>query len=159
MLEIKRQSPTGYALFCDDIRLEASGKLTLIGLYGGGELIIFSATLPVVLPHFSILSHVLVDRTELDRPIGIQAFMPWDEKDKPSIKLEQPAGASIPYRPSEDINNDDQLMVGIFTQINLNSFEIKSVGRVRVYAVRGDEYTRLGSLFIKLSPPIQQPQT
>lgn len=38
----------GYTIFCDDIRVEAAGKLIYIGAYGGE--MILNGTLPFVLP-------------------------------------------------------------------------------------------------------------
>ncbi len=47
----------GYSIFCDDIRAEASGKLSFIGCYNG--VMFVSDAFPLILPKLCVHLHIL----------------------------------------------------------------------------------------------------
>ena len=52
MNEIRRSTPFGYTIFCDDVRNEINGKVTLVGVYAGDVIVL--GTLPVTLPKLGL---------------------------------------------------------------------------------------------------------
>nr|WP_321482871.1 hypothetical protein [uncultured Cohaesibacter sp.] len=51
------KEPTGYTIFCDDIRQEISNKLTLVGCYGSE--VVFRNEAPTVLPAFAAMVTII----------------------------------------------------------------------------------------------------
>jgi hypothetical protein len=58
-----------FCLYCDDVRQEVGGKMTLVGVYQGG--IQINAPLPVTIPQLHIVCNI---RTPIDRPFKSLAF-------------------------------------------------------------------------------------
>ncbi len=54
------------AIYCDDIRQEVGGKITVVGMYPQGSPVQFPAQGAVMLHKFCVIGHI---RTPLDRPL------------------------------------------------------------------------------------------
>src|SRR5690348_15588662 len=86
----------GHTLFCDDIRMEADGKMMFIGVYGQHMLV--HAGFPITLAKFGFGISFFQKRPVFEAELGIQIFMPQDQEDKPSIQAsmgEQEKGATL----------------------------------------------------------------
>ncbi len=157
MEDVKRQSPTGVAIFCDEVRIENTGKVLVIGGYFGGEVIFHTATFPILVPMFTIFVNVFIDRAEADRPIIIHGYLPWDEEGSPSVIFTPNAPLQISDSVREAMADDDQIYIGFTLPIRLSPFEVRGPGRLRVYAVRDNQRYRLGSIMLRHVPPPTDP--
>lgn len=157
MEDVKRQSPTGLAIFCDEVRVENTGKVLIIGGYFGGEVIFHTPAFPVLVPMFTIFVNVYVDRAEADRPITIHGYMPWDVEGEPTINLKPSSPPQISDSVKAAMDEDDQIYIGFTLPIRLSPFEVRGPGRLRVYAIRDDKRYRLGSIMLKHVPPPSDP--
>lgn len=134
----------GYAIFCDDIRFEHEGKVTLVGTYSGSMLI--HGSLPAVMPKFGI--HVnFRQRTSLyDPKLKLMIFVPGDEEDRPSFEIDmrtpddaRPPGAEMPF-------------IGAVANVVLAPLSIPTEGKIQVRVVRDGVVHKIGSLQVQASP-------
>ena len=66
----------GYTLFCEDVRLEASGARTVVGMYTGTMFL--QTNFPVTLAKFAFVVTLLQRKTIFNPNIGLRIFMPGD---------------------------------------------------------------------------------
>lgn len=145
----------GNAIFCDDIRNEHGGKLTLVGVYP--TVMFVHGEFPFTLPKFGIsISYHEAAHIAGQEPVMLKVFLPGDPDDKPSVDAPLPAAksdnAADPYPPdippTRYVRNALQVM---FTPLTINK-----EGRIKVLAMRADEEIRLGLLPV-LKAPKNQP--
>ena len=74
MKSIAPTTPYGYTIFCDDVRLEASGKTSYMGIYRGK--LILNAPLPALLPKFFLVIHYFERPDESTEPVNLHVYMP-----------------------------------------------------------------------------------
>lgn len=150
MTTLRPQTPSGYTLFCDDIRKEEGGKLTLVGLYGP-ELIVF-APLPAILPKFGMLITYVERPQESDAPLELQVSFPGDPEGEPSHRISVSDDVVKSFRnvsvPAEVSSLDEAILVMKLDGL-ISPFVIQQEGFVRVSIVRGDLQIRVGSLRIR----------
>lgn len=143
--------PSGHVIFCDDIRLEATGKITFVGAYS--NFMYVTGTLPMTLPK---LCFGIVYREETDslEPVEVKIFMPENDDDSPAATLAiNPQPDMIPPPSDEFIFRENRLLFEMAGVI------ISQEGRIRVRAFRGDDEIRLGSLTVALNQPTQPEPT
>lgn len=151
MTEINWPSPYGFTQFCDDIRQEVGGKLTLVGCYQA-ELRL--AVIPGALLKLHLLVHYFEDLADSVKPLELLIFMPGDPDDAPSTRVEIPSReGAMPLAPLE--STGEELRNGIMMPIQISPFQVPREGRLKVRMKRGDDIVRLGSLRIGLMPPEQ----
>jgi hypothetical protein len=63
-------NPSGFSIFCDDIRYEMSGKQTYIGVYDGSMRIASSA--PATIPQLCVLTNMRFDQENLPRTVTLK---------------------------------------------------------------------------------------
>jgi hypothetical protein len=143
----------GHTIFCDDIRPEASGKMTFIGVYT--HHMVVHGTFPFLLPKFALWIQYNQRPTHVIRPITFAVFLP-NDTDTPSIVMQAPDD-----RTDEAIKNSgylakdfsldektDPTYVGLGTHTIFSPFIIPCPGIIKVRAIRGDTLLRLGSLAV-----------
>lgn len=86
----------GYAIFCDDIRHEVSGKRTIVGAYGGN--LIFRAGLDQAIPKFCIEGHL---RTELNNKFQSLKFIV-EFPDRDPIIFDVPDLSKVDNKPASE---------------------------------------------------------
>lgn len=149
---INPSSPSGYTLFCDDIRHEVTGKTTLVGMYNSQ--LIVTGNLPVVLPKLCAsitirlnppLNHlkpvIKVFRTDQDEPIFVC------EVDIPAVSTE-----NIP-RATDHLESDALTVMQFSVNAQFESFEIERPCALKVRVFIGDDELRLGALQIVHAAP------
>jgi len=149
-------APYGISIFCDDIREEAGGKLTLVGCYGH-DIQFTVPAFPIVLPKLGVY---IISRLPLDQPIQpIRLFMyfPGDPQETPSFTADVPTEHLPPPDP-EAIRK----LEGLFPDASpsrmfrqhfvLSPVIFKEEGYVRIRMLYGDERIRLGSLKVHTIP-------
>jgi hypothetical protein len=139
----------GYTTFCDDIRQEAGGLVSLIGVYRARMFV--HGTFPISIPKFGFaISYWQRRELVLPGPIRIRITLPGDTDEKPSIETELPADAAEKMFAEEmqfatSISADTNF-AAVHANFILAPLVFNCPGIIRVRAVRGDELVRLGSL-------------
>src|SRR5260221_12989855 len=76
--------PTGFTIFCDDIREEVNGKVSLIGCYGA-DLRILGNQFPILLPKLGFHITVRVPSDGPNLPLKIMIYFPGQPDDQPVL--------------------------------------------------------------------------
>ena len=140
--------PFGHTIFCDDLRLEVDGKISLIGVYTGGMNV--GAAFPVAIPKFAIFVTYHERMLAPLEPITVK------------ILMEREEGVDVLYEQSVDLTEaktkgpelaspvalDERLSA---TAFNVQFAPLVIPGRcaLKVRAYRGGEEIRLGALQIE----------
>jgi hypothetical protein len=140
--------PYGTTIFCDDIRDEASGKKTYVGVYFGEMLI--TSPLPAVVPLFALAITYLEPLADPVQLVNLKVFVPG-----PTEEGELAADVELPVDRAdtiEDRNRDPlaQYRAHIM-HFKISPFVIAHEGYVKVRAYIGDEEVKLGSLRVRLA--------
>ena len=150
MAKIKRQSPSGYVLFCDDVRMEINGKVMYIGVYSGNDMTVFSDSWPATINKLAFAISYHENRDRFLSVSEIRVYLPGEPEDRPSLRIQPPLKealeAIIPPRP---FDNDADLMKGFVTYTIISPLVIQQEGPIRVIAYIGDDTFKLGSLYIR----------
>lgn len=144
--------PAGYVIFCDDIRQEVNGKITLVGVYGG-EMTIYGNA-PASIPKLGIAIRFRVDPNDLPLSAIIQVTK--ETASETEILLDRPIEAGpIPaeFEFPQSVNSDGKkyVEIGINAECGQLTFTEKTTLRVKVLI--GDDEYRIGALTAKLAPP------
>jgi hypothetical protein len=147
--------PSGFVIFCDDIRREVNGKITLVGVYGG-EMTIFGNA-PASIPKLGIAIRFRVDPATL--PVTAAIRVTRETASETEVLLETPVEAGpLPdeFEFPESVNSDGNkfLEIGINAECGQMTFTEKTTLRVKVLV--GDDEYRIGALNVKLAPPETQ---
>jgi hypothetical protein len=139
--------PSGHVTFCDDIRHEVTGKVTLVGVYQGQ--IMVNGNLPAIIPQIcAVVSLRLLTPTGQLKPI-IKIFR--SDQDEPLFLLEAdiesiPNIAMAVPLPNIDPDPINFMQMGIMAQ--MQGIVISEPCILKVRAFVGDDEIRLGTLQI-----------
>jgi hypothetical protein len=145
--------PSGFVTFCDDIRHEVTGKMTLVGVYGGQMVV--GGTLPITLPQIcAVITFRFLPPSEPIKP-AIKIFI--TGQDEPLFMMETeivPAQAEAAV--ARDIPSDEDPYRITFAQMvitpQIQGLVIKEASTIKVRAYIGDDEIRLGALSIMVAP-------
>ncbi|HVU31398.1 MAG TPA: hypothetical protein VHE36_13455 [Sphingomicrobium sp.] len=145
MTVINPRLPSGYTIFCDDIRQEYNGKLTFVGAYA--DTLIINGPLPALLPKFCAMIVYREEPTSLE-PVEIKIFLPGHDYDSPAtvFRIDAPQPDLVPEQTGEFLMRECRFFwegTGVV---------IEQEGQVRVRAFRGDEEIKLGAMIVTISP-------
>jgi hypothetical protein len=156
----------GYTIFCDEIRIEAAGKLFYIGTYAGGTMFIHRP-FPTILPRLALDIVYLQRHTKFVMPKNFIIALPGETEQGASIRFDVAAEQAEEIRKSAEASyasDPERALVRMGGPVSLTNIEIKQPGRLMVRATRNDEYIRLGTLNIlqgeipdRPSPPQPSP--
>ncbi|WP_342728380.1 hypothetical protein AAFG07_17660 [Bradyrhizobium sp. B097] len=155
MTDQSREKAWGFAIFCDDVRPEVGGKLSLMGLYQADMFFPASISLPIILPKFfAVINYYEIHHSiEEDMIFRITygtegaalAELPISRKE---IQANQIAATAAP----EDAEDQERIF-NIRLPIPLIPFTLSKMGRLRVRAHYSDgKVLRLGSMAIRQIP-------
>lgn len=142
----------GTTVFCDDIRFEASGKLTLVGCYTSE--MTFSGPAPGKLPNFAALVNIRIPRELSFRKVELRVL-----KEVASVKEEifqaelevseeQREEAFVPIGQEK---NEEQVLSMTFP-LQWSPLDIEGAGLIKVRAyLDGETEVRLGALKINFA--------
>ena len=141
--------PYGIATYCDDIRVEVGGKLTLVGCYTG-EMTVFGIV-PLALPTFCAFVNFRVPiKTVFDKiDIKISIDMEGVSRELASAEFQNP-NSDVNSAPDSERAGQN---LSINLPIKLSPLLIESAGFVRCRAYIGEVEYKLGSLRILISDP------
>jgi hypothetical protein len=140
--------PSGFVIFCDDIRREDNGKLIYIGVYGADMLI--PGPFPALLPTFCALTTYREAPGETEPPVTLKLFIPGLEEAAATahVPVEQMRNVRLPPATEQSSPSLNSLI-----QLKISPLILYQEGLIRVRAYRGDDEIRLGSLLVKLLQP------
>jgi hypothetical protein len=150
-----RTKAWGFALFCDDIRVEIGGKVSLMGLYQAEMFFPNNIALPALLPKMVIVVNYYEAHGSLNEDVSFKvtygdennviAEVPVSRRD---IIAEQAQAASL-----AEVSADSERIYNIRLPVTLSPFRIEKMGRFRVRAHYSDgKILRLGSLILRQIP-------
>lgn len=147
----------GFSLFCDDIRPEIGGKMSVMGIYQSDMISPPNFIFPLVIPKFCILIKYYELKDAFSDDINVRVFMPGDAKDAPSIALPFPRTQLNAEMPPPCPLEEDQERVFNFTfPLTIAPFQVKQEGFAKVRFLCGAITTNLGSLLIRTARPGEQ---
>ena len=161
MKSTTRNTPYGYTIFCDDVRQETGNKISHMGVYRGQ--LILNTPPPASLPKFLLVIYYFERPGESTEPVYLHVYLPGDAEDEPMFNQELPLD-NARLKPPEPETPDSDPLIAVISQIMIAPLELKSEGRIRVRAYRGDLEVRLGTLAVVFgqtvdSIPIETPPT
>lgn len=112
-------------IFCDDIRHETSGKLTLVGVYSDSLVV---STLPATLPRLCLVARLLSPMNEAPSAVKLRIFR--------GEELLQEVVANEIARPTRKPTDHTQVQIVQFL-LEFPSFEIATPCVLRVHAEVG----------------------
>jgi hypothetical protein len=155
MITIDSPDVFGSCIFCDDIRIENTGKLIYIGAYTGRMYV--PNSFPVVIQKLA----VAIDYSQLPSKFmspKFWVFLPGDEE-KPAIEAVMPeetgASALDQVLKSELPVSRDAVYANVNATFTFFNLVIKEKGLIKVRAVRGQELVKIGTLFVR---PVDEAQ-
>lgn len=149
------RSAWGFSFFCDDLREEVGGKISLMGMYDRD--LFFQAQTPVVFPKFVILVRYFEIVGAFSDDLVLSVFLPGDEPDRPSISLTLNRPDAGALEPAMVFSDDAEPVLSISVPVLLSPWEVKCEGAVRVRMRCGEVVTRLGELQVSKGEPIVRP--
>ena len=149
----------GYTIFCDDVRVEVGGKLTYVGAYHGTMIV--QGTFPMVLPKFAMHFFYLQRRQpNIIPPTKVLVLTPGTNEDNPAVSIEIPEGdflKGMANIEAKSVGRAEPNYILLGGPILMTNFAIKEPGEIKVRAVRGEQYIRLGTLQILQDPSFIPP--
>ena len=158
------ESPSvwGTTFFCDDLRYEAQGTQTLVGVYNAHLLV--SGEFPILLPKFALLIKIFEDPENMLSGTGsLKIFVPGEEHPV----FDMPMNFENRHDPKllfDEHNSYDGLTKTISGSIPLmfSPFTLKEEGSIRVRLYANDIEYRVGALIVKRAAnpalqPLQSP--
>jgi len=135
--------------YCDDIRQEIGGKLSLMGVYNG---VMFVQQFPVTLPKFWVVANYVVSRDEPPKSLKFRVFKnnePLADLDATPEYLEQLAHAREPVVPPPD---GSQKVISTQTQVCFAPLVIDAPCVLRVVAITDKKEVRGLGLQVQQQP-------
>ena len=134
------KQPSGYTIFCDDIREEIGGKISLIGVYQYKK--ISSATFPVVIPKLCILVNYQPVRANYQGDMIINIFLPGDDEGRPTV-------TQVVEKPNLDmIEERVNFIPHIMASFAFSPLVIETSGCIRVFIECEKIKTDMGAIYV-----------
>src|SRR5262249_52874503 len=124
----------GYTVFCDDIRLEVGGKVSLIGVYHAVMLI--QDEFPFTVPKFTMAVRYLERIGACSDEVTLRVFMPGDAEDRPTVegKIEVEEQRELAIRAMRENSSENNVpdYIHIGSHIVLAPLVLQKPGLIRV---------------------------
>jgi len=142
----------GFVTFCDDIRQELGGKITLVGCYTG-EMTVHGQA-PATLAKLGLQTKLVFPAEIAPRKIDVRIDFVPGEKTLFEATLDIPEGEhqkALDRVEPDGTGDEPQFTLTQYTI--LSPLEIPGEGRIRVRVFVNGETVKLGSLRIRFNPP------
>jgi hypothetical protein len=147
--------PYGVVTFCDDIRHEVTGKMTLVGVYHSHLDVVGESPEPLI--NLNVLVDFRFIRGSLSSDPVFKVFRSDIEDAIIETTAERPNPGDLQPADLESVEPDSILFDQFVFPIQMNGMIIRQSCKLKVRAfVNNDEY-RLGALWINLWSPEQFP--
>ena len=149
MTVIKPHLPSGYTIFCDDLRQEVSGKVTIVGAYSGGMQIVAEG--PISLPRFAAMVLLWTDPAAPRKGLVLKLMFETDDGEIEEVfsadfSAEQLGTATLDPQGSTD-------HIELRSMVQLANVQISRSGRFKVRFYDQSDEIRVGTLRVLISPP------
>lgn len=146
-----------HATFCDDIREETGGKLTLVGIYAGSLLV---PMLPVVVPRLCVLIEACTPLSEPFERLALKVFAGQRVLAQSELTPEQMVQALAATVPAGSHGRERTQRVS--ARLVLNALRLEGPMRIQVHVHTGDREFHANGLDVGLiaqapSPGIAPP--
>lgn len=144
------QSKHLYCMYADDVRQELGGKLTIVGLYQGGQ-ITLHGSLPMHLPRLAIIANLFCPSSETVESIKIGIKLN-DDLLLPELDVPAEVIAMIQERGKKD---PESVGAGLQILQIIQPLEVKAAGEIRCYAMVDGEKVKgnILEVIVEPSPP------
>ncbi len=149
MKKIKPPDLYGYTIFCDDIRHEVGGKISIIGVYSG--VMLTQAEFPLVLPKFCFNIHFFQAKAKVRSDCRINVFFPGDKEEEPSMITEFPQLSEKSIEKASErspLPKSKQGYLVLRSSIILSPVTISRPGEINVRVIHGDSTINVGKLSV-----------
>lgn len=146
-------NPSGFSTFCDDIRDEASGKKSLIGVYNGA--MVFAVPAPFVLIQLCILTITRLDHDMLQKEMTLKIIFEDEdfvEQLLASVEAELPDRSSQEVASSIFAKTDGASFFQWNSEARITNLLVPKNGRIKVRLHIDDDIFTLGSLRVIFQP-------
>ena len=142
--------PSGFVVFCDDVRQELTGKVTMVGVYTGQ--MVFTGSLPVTLPQIcAVTTFRLAPPAEQIKPI-IRIFQSGRDESLFEMEVEIAAAQPSDFPAQVEQDPDAVKFLQMIITAQLQGLVITEPCTLKVRAFVGDDEIRLGALQILVVP-------
>jgi len=138
---------SGYVIFCDDIRREYGGKVTLVGVYRSA-MYIHNTEPPFAIPKFAIAVRYRESSALPREETNFQIFLPGGKEDVPLLK-----GRLV---ITQQAHQTDSEYIEVGADIILAPLVIQKEGSIKVKVQRGAEEMEIGTLQVKKGTPLKR---
>lgn len=143
--------PSGFVIFCDDIRQEVGNKSSLIGVYMS-DMVLNHPTLPIALAKLGILIQYMQPIDDV-KDYRIEIHLPGGDPEKPIAHADVAASEVKPT--GKTALGSDATKIAARMHLVMAPVEIKEAGTLKVMITRaGEKAIELGKLEILHSPPV-----
>lgn len=143
--------PSGFVIFCDDVRQEVTGKQTLVGVYSGQMVI--TGNLPVTLPQICAVTTFRLAPPSEPVAATIRVFKSGQDDPLFEIKVDMPAAKPSDFASPPDPDPDCLKFLQMTLTAQLQGVAITEACTLKVRAFVGEDEIRLGALQILITPP------
>jgi hypothetical protein len=133
----------GYTIFCDDIRMEADGKVSFIGSYHMGTLVIH-VPFPATLAKFAMGINYMEEREAFSHDIKVKIFMPDQEEESDEAAFEFQIERSL----IQSAEISEGKFFRFFTPVIVAPLQLMRPGKIKVRAHCGDVVIKMGVLTV-----------
>lgn len=136
-------------VYCDDIRREVGGKLSLMGVY---NTVMYVQQFPVTLPKLWIMATYVVPHDKPPKNLKIRVLKntePLADLDVTPNHLQELANQNVPIAPMPE---GSQRVISAQTHVCLSSFLLDGPCVLRVVAITGKDEVRGLGLQIQQTP-------
>ena len=134
-------------IFCDDIRYEVGGKLSLIGVYSGGLLV---NKFPVILPKLCVLIKIVTPAEEPLSALKVRILK--NDETLQEVDVDDLKNATEPLATSPDEESQQRCHTAQFN-LTFSPIHFDSPCTLRVLVRTRDEELRGLALKVGLAPP------
>ena len=154
MKTLAQETPYGYTIFCDDIRMEVGNKPSFIGIYS--DSVNVNKIFPATLAKFALAVFYYERPGESTEPVRLSIFFPGDADDAPTINADIPIEQMRSRSPPWDVKGEDPV-IGVIMHVIVAPFKIEKEGFIKARAYRGDLEIKLGAIHVSGEPEEKQP--
>jgi hypothetical protein len=139
--------PKAITIFCDDIRVEQSQKIILIGVYG--PVMLISGTLPVMLPNLCFYVQVRLPH-DGPLPTKVNIYLPGAQDDSPNLSVDIAAPLAEEIEKAKNAEPSNNAIIATNVPIFLGPTVIGEEGLIKVRVLCGESVIKAGSLKVTL---------
>jgi hypothetical protein len=146
--EQDRNKAWGFALFCDDVRMEIGGKLSLMGMYNADMFFPGNAPLPILLPKIVIVINYFEIQNSLEEDISFKiTYGDALIAEAPALRKDLLIAHAAAPPPTDPDSEDKERIFNIRLPLPIMGFQIDRWARLRVRAHYSDgKILKLGSI-------------